>query len=165
MYSQSASIVYLLPLLKHIDIHLCDKDTLNRMICRCIEYNLFDQLEYILSLHLDCNKELCLRKIGSVDIYLYAYSYGYTDIELNKRITWLQRRYRSDKSTVFHKYEGPSIINAYRDDKYYGYRCAIHRLRWDSRNHHQFYRDIVHLELIGNCEWEAYMDYFQNKHS
>lgn len=34
------SIIYCIPLLKHVDLHAMDKDAIHRMICRCIEHSL-----------------------------------------------------------------------------------------------------------------------------
>lgn len=159
MWSTYASIVYCIPLLLHVDLYSADKDTIYRMICRCVEHNLWIQLRYILSHDIDCDRNLLLRRVGSPEIYSFIQQYGYKDIELDKRIVWLQRRFRSDRQPIYHRYEGPNIVDYYRDDKYYGYRRAIHRMRWDKKNRDTFYQELVQIGAIGNCEWEAFMDY------
>ncbi len=167
-YGGETSIVYCTPLLKHVDLHIMDLDIIHRMVSRCVEHNLREQLEYILSHKIDCDKNLLLRKIGSAEIYSYVQSFGYKDVELDKRIVWIQRRIRekklgkvSETSKVSQKYEGPNIHDFYKNNRYYGYRNAIHKVRWDRGGRKDFYNSLMELGCWGNCEWQAYMDYLR----
>lgn len=172
-YVNHPEIVYCFPLLKHVNLYTFSKTCINTMINRCIEYNLYKELQYIFSLNINKNisKSLYLRKIGSISIYVYASTHGYQDIELNKRIIWFQRIIRARRNNMKHEsyrpsiyehvYRGPNIKTYYINNKYFGYRKSYYKCRWDKKNKDLYYGSLMELNCYGNCEWQAYMDYYK----
>ena len=123
-------------------------DDVTSAIARCVEYGFTLQLQALLSRlpHLvtlnpgQLDRRLLLRKIN-LPCYLMAKEHGFIDVELEKRITALQRR----KKTKF-IFEGPLP----GDKTYWGYRHMLYYLRW---NRHQRYKVIPRMrnEWWGNC--------------
>jgi hypothetical protein len=158
-------------LIKLLDIKKLDLAELPSMIARCVEYNLLASLNILLfsrkyKLNFIPAKSRCLylRKISSIKTYLIARKAGWVDVEWEKRIIFIQRLFRARKFSQIkftNNFSGPFIAD-YKDE-YFSYRHGLYNVRWNRNKRWKFYLDIITDERWGDCVWQSYVDFVENK--
>lgn len=148
-------------------------DDVSSAIMRCVEHGFTAQLQLLLEnlprLVSMCerkaplDKRLLLRKCN-VNCYLIAKQHGFIDNELEKRIIFLQRKFRRQTPNSL-VYQGPTPKEYSLDEnygvypRYWGYRQTLYFIRWNR------YQRLVILRLIksdyGDCNATAYIDYLE----
>ncbi len=148
-----------------------DIEGMQSLIARCVEWGLMTASELIISelfprltTKLYTDKFLYLRWIGSIDIYMMFRKYDWCDIEWEKSIVFLQRRWRTRKNPIKpkfiqEKFTGPKIVECEQKKKYFGYRQTLYWMRWNRTKRYQLYRNILLLNRGGDCAWQAYVDF------
>lgn len=142
-------------------------EDLRSAISKCIERGLPEALDLLLPLdHGLPDKCLYLRRVDSVTLYVIARETGWRDVEWEQRIILLQRRWREYKaqrgvSLSELKYAGPEIGTFTKEGLYFGYRHSMYKARWDRRNRHRYYKQILTSGNWGWCVWQAYVDYVE----
>lgn len=163
-------------------------DDITSSVARCVEYGLKPQMEILLA-NLDrllsmatyddgvtiLDKRLLLRKIN-FECYVLASKFGFTDPELESRITLAQRILRKGQVQPV-IYKGPTpeeffkakssiedlnnVINYRTSRRYWGYRHTLYYLKWNQS------RRLGIAKLIkdfwwGDCRYQAYVDYLES---
>jgi hypothetical protein len=156
--------------------HKLMRDELSSMVCRCIERNLARSLGVVIT---QCArrgvgpKALFLRWIATARLYVYASQRGWRDPEVERRIRLIQAWWRAGSAAKkreclrrfrrSQRYFGPSALRYSRqaggpEGRYYGWRHALHFLRWNRCRAYQLFRDLMSLGRWGDCAWQAYVD-------
>jgi hypothetical protein len=147
-----------------------DISGMQSLVARCIEWTLAEASELIISSLFSglSPQPIYLRWIGSFNIYMCFRKYGFCDIEWEKSIVFLQRRWRARKLQIKSQdklrftqrnFIGPEIKEYECKKKYFGYRHALYWMRWNRTKRYQLYRDILLLMRDGDCAWQAYIDF------
>ncbi|SNW61926.1 Hypothetical protein ORPV_22 [Orpheovirus IHUMI-LCC2] len=143
-------------------------DDINSTVCRCVEYGLYDQLQFLLdnldllvskATYLDGIKSLCkllmLRKID-MKCYLMAKEYGFTDVNLERRISYVQELIKGKDNRKLLEYEGPKP-EEYGELRYWGYRHTLYYLKYNKKDTLSIVKRLVD-EWWGDCRYSAYVD-------
>jgi hypothetical protein len=165
--------VYDPPLLKLFlsEKHSFSGEELRSAISRCVERKLPESLELLLGAEKgreakeqSQDKRLFLRWVGSIELYIKARGCGWIDVELEKRITAIQRAWRcrkkpNQKVLLEFKYEGPDLTKYEESNAYFGYRHAMYAVRWDRKHRFHFYSQLLKYERWSDCAWQAYVEF------
>lgn len=150
----------------HIDaiLHVNYFDDIISAISRCIEndhfgvlVHIFDNMDKLIRIT-KCKTisfHLLLRK-ANIDCYLYARNHQFIDYELEKRIIYIQRRFRH--KTYKYSYNGPTPESYEFSDRLWSYRQTMYFMRWNRfKRYKMFDRD-----WRDECR-DAYEDFFKRR--
>lgn len=127
-------------------------------IARTIEHGLPESFNILINhpkFKLLTPTNLRIRWIKSSDLLCKAAKIGWIDPELINGLTNIQRLFRR-KPLIKHKYSG-GLPNY--DEYYYGYRHALHYLRYNPKTRYKLHKYIVEKRMYGTCIEQAYLDY------
>ena len=167
-----------------------DPDNITSTVARCVEYGFREQLSlllpqidgWLLSKKINngthsLDKRLLLRKID-IPCYDLAKEYGFSDPELEKRVTlmktkWLLRKGKKvqgaeDEDYVLGTFEGPTPQEYMGEDlkggRYWGYRQILYMLRWNRRQRYRML-ELIFNKFGTNCCYQAYIDLLEQSSS
>jgi len=119
------------------------------------------------------DRELHLRRVGSVRCYLAAREHGFVDHLWEHRISQFQRRFRKQRIAT-QKHESfrcattecsaantmntPPLPWKTWGDRCWGYRHTYHWLRWNRRHAYKVLCEILSGKWRGDCRSSAYID-------
>lgn len=142
-------------------------EDLRSAISKCIERDKPEALALLLPLSLGVtDKRLFLRHVQSVTCYITARHMGWLDVEWEARLGCIQRWWRTKPRVsirVTFVYTGPEEALYAKCKLYFGYRHSMYKARWDRRNRHRYYQHLVKVNRWGDCAWQAYVDYVENR--
>ena len=158
------------------------EDDVTSAIARCVEYGLTESIEILLEYlsRLDAiaakgsfpiSRVLLLRKVH-INTYSMAVNAGFVDPEYQRRVIWIQRRFRqrtsfpvaSEISLDIKRYIGPRPTPSDYDGTsahYWGYRHTTYFLRYCSRALGPVI-SAAKSEWWGDCRYEALLDHIVN---
>jgi len=145
-------------------------DDLTSCVARCVEYGFREQLVLLLT-NLDrlvkmstdqvsLDTRLLLRRID-LPCYLIAKEAGFSDPELEKRISLFQKRWRGQQVELSSKFLGPPPEEYLGPDlegsRYWGYRQMLYYLRWNRLQRYRMLK-LIKERWWGDCRYQAYVD-------